>query len=93
MFKEADAINALSTVQKYNETTNILLVVIPPSLKTSYPKLKQHLLAAKNKQDMISQFVVETTLRKKGAQSIHTKLLLQIIAKRGNILWAPKMSN
>ena len=70
-----------------------MLVVIPSSLKTSYPKLKQHLLVAKNKQEMISQFVVETTLRKKGAQSIHTKLLLQIIAKRGNILWAPKLSN
>lgn len=41
---------------------------------------------------MLSQFVVETTLRKKGVQSIHTKLLLQIIAKRGNILWAPQLS-
>ena len=38
---------------------------------------------------MLSQFVVENTLKKKGAQSIHTKILLQMIAKRSNILWAP----
>ncbi len=29
-------------------------------------------------------------MRKKNAQSIATKILLQIIAKRGNTLWVPK---
>jgi len=33
----------------------------------------------------------ETTLRKKNIQSIATKILLQIIAKRGNTLWVPKI--
>ncbi len=32
----------------------------------------------------------EATLRKKNLQSIATKILLQIIAKRGNTLWVPK---
>lgn len=33
----------------------------------------------------------EATLRKKNLQSIATKILLQIIAKRGNTLWVPKI--
>ena len=33
----------------------------------------------------------EATLRKKNLQSIATKILLQIIAKRGNTLWVPKV--
>lgn len=40
----------------------------------------------------MSQCVVENTLRKKNLQSVATKLLLQMIAKRGNILWVPKMT-
>jgi hypothetical protein len=40
---------------------------------------------------MLTQFVVESTLRNKKAQSVHTKLLLQMIAKRGNILWVPEI--
>jgi hypothetical protein len=36
--------------------------------------------------------MTEGTLRKKGLQSIATKILLQIIAKRGNILWVPRLS-
>jgi len=39
---------------------------------------------------MICQIVTEGTLRKKNLQSIATKVLLQIIAKRGNTLWVPK---
>lgn len=38
----------------------------------------------------MTQCVVDNTLRKKNLQSIATKLLLQMIAKRGNILWVPK---
>ena len=37
--------------------------------------------------------MVESTLKKKGVMSIHTKILLQMIAKRGNILWAPAYYN
>ena len=33
----------------------------------------------------------ETTIRKKNVQSIATKILLQMIAKRGNTLWVPKI--
>ena len=36
--------------------------------------------------------MTEGTLRKKGLQSIATKVLLQMIAKRGNILWVPRIS-
>jgi hypothetical protein len=39
---------------------------------------------------LICQVACEATLRKKNAQSIATKILLQIIAKRGNTLWVPK---
>jgi len=39
---------------------------------------------------LVCQVAVESTLRKKNAQSIATKILLQIIAKRGNTLWVPK---
>jgi hypothetical protein len=34
--------------------------------------------------------VTESTLKKKNLQSIATKILLQIIAKRGNTLWVPE---
>jgi hypothetical protein len=33
---------------------------------------------------------MENTLRRKNVQSIVTKILIQIAAKRGNILWVPK---
>lgn len=39
---------------------------------------------------LVCQVACEATLRKKNAQSIATKILLQIIAKRGNTLWVPK---
>lgn len=34
----------------------------------------------------------EATLKKRNIQSIATKILLQMIAKRGNTLWVPKTS-
>jgi len=34
--------------------------------------------------------MTEAKLRNKNAQSICTKVLLQIIAKRGNTLWVPQ---
>jgi hypothetical protein len=39
---------------------------------------------------MLTQVMVENLLSKKGFQSIATKILLQVLAKRGNTLWVPK---
>ena len=89
MFKDRDVISGMERAIKTYEEINILMIVIPNNLKTAYPRLKQELLTIKCGKEMLSQFVVDNTLKKKGAQSIHTKLLLQMIAKRGNILWVP----
>jgi hypothetical protein len=40
--------------------------------------------------NIVSQCIVDKTLKKNNAQSVATKILLQMIAKRGNILWVPK---
>jgi hypothetical protein len=56
-------------------------------MKTQYKRIKEACLID-NK--MVCQVACEATLRKKNAQSIATKILLQIIAKRGNTLWVPK---
>lgn len=39
---------------------------------------------------MMTQMVTTKKIFGKGAQSVFTKILLQIIAKRGNTLWVPK---
>jgi hypothetical protein len=39
---------------------------------------------------MLTQIMCDLLLKKNGFQSIATKILLQILAKRGNILWVPK---
>ncbi len=67
--------------------TNICLIVIPPNMKTQYKRIKE---ASLIENQIVCQVAVEATLRKKNAQSIATKILLQIIAKRGNTLWVPK---
>ena len=67
--------------------SNIALIVIPPNMKSQYKRIKEASLL-ENK--LVCQIAVEATLRKKNAQSIATKILLQIIAKRGNTLWVPK---
>ncbi len=41
--------------------------------------------------NIVSQCITDKTLRKNNLQSVATKILLQMIAKRGNILWVPKM--
>ena len=65
---------------------NILFIVIPPNMKTQYKRLKDFSLHTLG---VVSQVAVESTLNKKNNQSIITKLLLQINAKVGNILWSP----
>lgn len=59
------------------------------SMTNIYKDLKQFLLTEKS---IISQVATERTMRKKNLQSIATKILLQIIAKRGNTLWVPKLN-
>lgn len=68
---------------------NACLIVIPNYLKHAYPDIKKECLT---KLGIVSQCVVEGTLRKKNIQSIATKLLLQMIAKIGNILWVPRVN-
>ena len=73
-------------MEKVNESEcNICLIIIPNYLKNDYKKIKKTSL----KMEMITQVFTEAKLVNKNAQSIATKVLLQIIAKRGNILWAP----
>lgn len=60
--------------------------MIPASLKSQYKTIKKQSI---QDQEITTQVVVENTLRKKGFTSVATKILLQIIAKRNNILWAP----
>ena len=88
-YKDRDVLTAMEKAFKSNNEMNIMMVVIPGHLKTSYPKFKQHTLSYNSNPEMITQFLLEGTLRKKGVQSIHTKLLLQVCSKRGNILWVP----
>jgi argonaute-like protein implicated in RNA metabolism and viral defense len=68
---------------------NIVLIVLPAFLKNNYKDVK---VFAIREQEIISQVITEYTLRKKNIQSIATKVLLQIIAKRGNILWVPQLT-
>lgn len=42
------------------------------------------------KKEIVTQVFTDAKLRNKNIQSIATKVLLQIIAKRGNTLWVPK---
>jgi argonaute-like protein implicated in RNA metabolism and viral defense len=73
-----------------SERCNMCLILIPKELRTQYKKIKDISLV---KHKMICQVATELTLRKKNLHSIATKILLQIIAKRGNILWVPKLQS
>ena len=55
-------------------------------MKTDYKKIKLETITNLR---MLTQVVTEGTLKKKNLQSIATKILLQIVAKRGNTLWVP----
>ena len=89
-YKDKDFIMGIERALKTYQECNILMVVIPKNLSTAYPRLKLATYAHDRETPLITQFVTDATLRsKKGAQSVHTKLLLQMIAKRGNILWVP----
>ncbi len=64
------------------------LVVLPNSMKTQYKKIKQHCLRDRS---ILSQVMLASTLKHKNVQSILTKVLLQINAKLGNVLWAARL--
>jgi hypothetical protein len=91
---EFDSRKALSMIEAMlkkaidKEGCNICLIILPNQLKTQYKKIK---ILALLKSQIICQITTEGTLRKKNLQSIATKILLQIIAKRGNTLWVPKI--
>lgn len=70
------------------EGCNICLVILPTQFKTQYKKLKT---AALLNHKIVCQMTTEATLKKNNLRSIATKILLQIIAKRGNTLWVPKV--
>lgn len=90
MRSEKNYISGIDQAINHSINPNILLIVLPNNLKTAYPKLKQYTLIGESKSQILTQFVTDGTLRRKnGAQSVHTKLLLQMAAKRGNILWVP----
>jgi aubergine len=70
-----------------NSDDNICCIVIPNNLKTQYKQIK---ISAIIKKQIVTQVFTDVKLRNKNIQSIATKVLLQIIAKRGNTLWVPK---
>jgi hypothetical protein len=70
------------------EDCNICLIILPNQLKTQYKKVKNEALLHHK---IICQVTTEGTLKKKNLQSIATKILLQMIAKRGNTLWVPRI--
>lgn len=84
---------AISAIDKYvsraaeQEGCNICLVIIPNQLKSQYKKIKEACLVNNS---IICQIATEGTLKKKNFRSIATKILLQMIAKRGNTLWVPQ---
>lgn len=89
-FDNRRAINAIDDcVYKAaeKEDCNICLILIPNQLKSQYKKIKEKCLLT-NK--IVCQIATEGTLRKKNFKSIATKILLQMIAKRGNTLWVPE---
>jgi hypothetical protein len=73
-------------IRATNKNVNICLIVLPNNMKNDYKRIKYNALL----DGMLTQVVTDGTLRKKNLQSIATKVLLQIIAKRGNTLWVPK---
>lgn len=79
----------LNQFKSLSESVNICLIVIPNNMKNDYKKIK---LESITNMSLLTQVVTEGTLRKKNIQSIATKILLQIIAKRGNTLWVPDIA-
>lgn len=73
-------------VKEY-DNYNMLMLVLPDKLKALYHEIKTMTLVPGR--EILTQIVLEGTLRKTKGQAVFTKLLLQMVAKRGNILWVP----
>lgn len=56
-------------------------------MKNHYKRIKEFTLT---KEEIVTQVVTDAKCRNKNVQSIATKILLQMLAKRGNILWVPQ---
>lgn len=65
------------------------MVVLPNQMKPFYKQLKIASLISDS--PILTQMVLEATLKKKGLDSILTKVLLQLAAKVGNNLWSSSM--
>ena len=65
---------------------NICLIILPTPWKHEYKKIKTYTVGD---MEIATQVMLDSAFRKKNAQSVFTKILLQILAKRGNILWVP----
>ena len=85
--KTVTVLEALLKRAAEKDCCNICFIVLPNQFKQQYKKIKSQALIENG---MVCQVALDSTLRKKSVQSICTKILLQIIAKRGNTLWVPK---
>ncbi|XP_031505882.1 uncharacterized protein LOC116268318 [Nymphaea colorata] len=65
---------------------NICLLILPANWKSDYKKLKKYAI---EQVGILTQVMTDLTLRRRSLMSIATKVLLQIVAKRGNTLWVP----
>lgn len=65
----------------------MILLILPNVLKAYYRKLKRMCLI---EYKVLSQFVCENALVHRHNVTIFGKILLQMLAKRRNILWVPK---
>lgn len=63
------------------------MTILPGNMKSQYSKVKKAALT--NHSSIVTQVALETTLAKKGFNSIATKILLQIASKTGNVPWLP----
>lgn len=89
-FSNSQALDILSKELKYlnaKKIYNIFLVVLPNPAKSIYKHLKKLCYCDLN---VLLQVVNDVILKKKEFQSVATKVLLQMAAKLGNVLWFPK---
>lgn len=66
---------------------NVFLIVLPATVKNIYKHLKRLCYCQLS---VLLQVVQDGILKKKEFQSVATKVLLQIAAKVGNVLWVPR---
>ena len=66
----------------------MLLIIIPNQFKSGYRKIKKFSLI---EHKVLTQLVCESmVINNKNNVTIFGKILLQMLAKSGNVLWIPK---